>query len=161
MSELDKRSKEYRDSRVANTSAGLMSADVAAHQNEARPERVSRMNQLKLSFPKYKRNEKEFFYKVATDDTGNLDAYESDYYEFCHMPDGSKVCIKDKGQTHYLMRLPMKYRLEDLRLADERISGTIKDVQAIGSKEGFYLPDGKKSAMTLDRSDPLDPDAFN
>ncbi len=161
MSELDKRSKEYRDSRTANTSTGLVSAESIGHQNEARPERVSRMNQLKLTFPKYKRNEKEYFYKVAIDDTGVLDAYEADYYEFCHMPDGSRVCIKDKGFTHYLMRLPMKYRLEDLRLADERVSGTIKDVQAISNKEGFYLPDGKKSAMTLDRSDPLDPDAFS
>jgi len=148
-----------RDGRTATTSTELKGRESVGHEPEGRPERVSRMNQMKLTFPKYKRNEKEFFYKVATDETGNLDAYEADYYEFCVDENGQRVCVKDKGITHYLMQLPMKYRLEDMRLSDERVRGTIAAQQQLKDR-GDYLPEGRKSVMTLDRDDPLDPNAL-
>lgn len=52
--------------------------------------------------------------------SGRIGSALDAYYEHCTFPDGSNVSASSGNGTMYLMRLPLKYHIEDVKGARER-----------------------------------------
>ena len=97
-----------------------------------------------------------FFYYFAADRGSNLRKREKAGFAFVKL-DGKKYieCGRD-GVDMYLMRQPMKYRLEDLELKRNDSSAIVKAEQTL--QEGEYIPDGRTSKVQKDSElDPMQP----
>ena len=71
---------------------------------------------------------------------GTIAGAKAAYYEHVTIDGGNNVTRPGKGAgMHYLMRLPMKYRLEDLALKNKLVLDTMDQEAQIGP--GEYAPD--------------------
>lgn len=128
---------------------------VAKAHSANRPARVALSTQFRLSFPEAVDRD-VWYYRVFSDRQGHIQSAKAAYYD--HVTDSAGNNITRQGGPHkqYLMKIPMKYRLEDLKLKDSKILGTIvKEQQDIAPDE--YLPDGRQHVIEKDDYDPTNP----
>jgi len=125
---------------------------VKAKENKARPKRVPMSAGAKLVIPEGLVDRKKFYPRFIADDPGRLAQAELARYEYVVDEKGNKV-IRNGVVDLYLMKLPMEYREEDLKLKAKRVSDSMIETQKMGKDE--YLPEGKKAALEREDLDPL------
>ena len=141
-----KRGRTDADSVPAMRDKGLVSGsrDETAHSS-GRPERVSMGNSKKLDFPE-RLKEDGFYYRWFQDKDSRIAMAMTAYYEI----------VVDEAQNNFrrevglypmvLMRLPQKYRDDDIKLKRDRVRATMDEEAALGHNE--YSPNGRDSAIS-------------
>jgi hypothetical protein len=128
---IDKRSKEYRQRSVADVSVdeahreGLVMCDTRDPNTKAKQdrERVPVNSGQVLSLRGYTLDPDFRHYWVYEDPTRPtmVEAYKSAFYEHCVSPWDNQIITAASGAgKQYLMRLPMKYYLEDMAAAKKK-----------------------------------------
>jgi hypothetical protein len=95
-----------------------------------------------------------FYYRWCADyDKGKLSKYLAAGYEYVKGEDGERQ-IKPGKYPLYLMRLPMKFREEDLLQKKNKIITINKDLQHKVAPQGGavpdYIPKGQNSVLSRD-----------
>ena len=149
MSELNER-KERKDKGVKR---GRTAADVpAAMQTDGltsgsreetahsagRPARISMGNMKKLEVPS-SLLEDGYYHRWFQDRDGRISRAQAAFYEHVVDEQGNNYSRPSGPYSMHLMRLPMKYREEDLELKRKRVAATLESEAAIGADE--YAPD--------------------
>jgi len=131
---------------MQSTESGLVSGsrDETAH-SAGRPERVSMSNMKKLDMPESLKEE-GFYYRWFQDRDGRIAQAKSAYYEHVVDEQGNNYCRPSGPYMMHYMRLPMKYREQDLKLKKQRVADTLETEAGIGANE--YAPNGGESAIT-------------
>lgn len=121
------------------TDKGLVSGsrEEAAH-SAGRPERIPMQNSLKLGIPAHLM-EKGFYYRWVQGRDTRVEQAKAAYYEHVTDEQGNNYTRQSGPFTMYAMRLPQKYRDEDLRLKKDRVAATLEEEAMIGHNE--YAPD--------------------
>lgn len=98
-----------------------------------------------------------YHYRWMSAADGRLEQAQGAWYEFVLDENGDKKKRTKGASTLYLMRLPMKFHLEDQKLKEHRIIDTLNKEQVL--QDGEYLPDDRKSVLQKDNaaSDDFDP----
>lgn len=113
------------------------SREEAAHSS-GRPERISLHNMLRLEIPA-NLMEKGFYHRWFQGKDNRVDLAKAAYYEHVLDEQGNNYTRQRGPYIMYAMRLPQKYRDEDLRLKKERVARTLEEEALIGPNE--YAPD--------------------
>lgn len=98
---------------------------------------------LKLNYPEHLLDRQKFNYHWALDDPskpGRIDSLIARYYEH-EMVNGKKVMRPAGANTHFLMKLPMKFYLEDKADKKQKILARSGEQNKIGANE--YAPNPK------------------
>jgi len=129
--------------------------------NATTPDRPERMafganSKLAVYFPLDREN---FFHYYFTET--NVPPAKAAYYDFVKNPaTGDNHKVQDKGETLYLMRLPMEYREQDLLARRENVIKTMQAPDTGGTAEGqLGAIEGTQSAISIDKGgfDPNSP----
>jgi|TARA_R110000796_G_scaffold161824_1_gene278553 hypothetical protein len=107
---------------------------------ENRPPRVAMQGSLNLDYPESRLDRENFAYRWFLDDPikpGRIESAKRAYWDHCE-DDGVKVTRPAGNATHYLMRLPMNYWLEDQQLKREKNLATMSEEAQLGANE--YAP---------------------
>lgn len=121
--------------------------------------RVPLTSGQKLSLRGYKLDTKNYHYHWFQDDPGRIESAEEAFFEKCHM-NGADIKAPSGGGYSYLMRLPIKYHLEDVLASHERRNKARQ--QQIMLKKGEYTVDGRgrpqyEGEMVVKRSTSTNP----
>lgn len=141
---------------TANRADVEMSREEAAHTPD-RPSRIPMGSLSKLAIP-FAIEEDKYFYKYFTET--RVHQAEQAYYESVKAPEsGVTHKVAFKGDTLILMRLPKKYREEDLLAKRKKVINTLKSEETggIGEKnteapEYSALEDGRTGAIKIEDS---------
>ena len=128
---------------------------VAKAHSAGRPPRVALSTQFRLSFPEAVDRDVWYYY-VFSDHDGNIQSAEGAHYAHVKDSAGNNITRQRGPYKQFLMKLPMKYRLEDLKLKDKKILGSIVKEQQ-DMEPGEYLPDGRHHVIQKDEYDPTNP----
>jgi len=143
---------------MQETEKGLTagSREEVAH-SAGRPPRISMSNMKKLEVPS-SLLEVGFYYRWFQDKDGRAAQAKAAYFEHVVDEQGNNYTRTVGLYPLVLMRLPQKYRDEDLLLKKQRVAATLEEKIGIGSNE--YAPDpktgraeGGTSAITRTSSD--------
>lgn len=122
-----------------------------SRQDEAhtpkRPERVPMGQGIRLRLPADFDTD-NFMPRFCLDDKrGKIEIYLAAYWEFYTDSDGSQLRHPaGSGQEMVLMKLPVKYHEEDMKLQEKRNIGTLaKEVGPV--KDDEYIPEGHASVV--------------
>lgn len=128
--------------------AGLVagSREEAAH-DPGRPTRIPMGNALKLEVPESMK-EKGFYYRFFQDRGGRINQAKAAHYEIVVDEQGNSFTRQSGPHQMILMRLPQKYRDEDLALKKKAVQATMDKEAQIG--DGEYAPgeDGRPDGGT-------------
>ena len=126
---------------------GMETADPRSPNADARPARVLLSRGGKLDIAEHKLDDKNYRYYWFLDDPqkpGRVQAAVAAYWEHVTNAQGQAITRPSGSNTHYLMRLPMKYAMEDLELKREKVRATMDKETSIGRNE--YAPDQRGRA---------------
>jgi len=143
-----------------------VSRETEAHGNEERPERISvgaRIEKLAAIAGPYLEldddgQEVNWHYLFCEDNlSGNLERYKRGWYEIITDERGEPITYPSGQFRMILLKIPMKYYLEDRALLEKATSDRIKKEIVIGKDE--YAPDaqnpeGGDSALKRNFIDP-------
>lgn len=145
-----------KPAKKANSKTENNSRATEAKKPANRPARVAMVAGAKLTIPSDFQNDDKNHYRWFADDAGRINQAEAAYYE--KVADEKGNVIMRKGPVDmYLMRLPMKYRIEDLELKKQAVKGKMIEEQKLG--DGEYVPEGRKHAIQKEDIDPLSQDS--
>ena len=132
---------------INDQSVGLADQDPRSPNASVRPPRVLLAQGGKLDVAEHKLDDKNYRYYWFLDDPqkpGRIAAAIAAYWEHVTNAQGQAITRPAGANTHYLMRLPMQYALEDLELKREKVRATMDKEASIGRNE--YAPDQKGRA---------------
>lgn len=103
----------------------------------------------KLSLRGYQLDQKNFHYKWVyehKDYPGQVSAHKAAFYEQCSDEQGNNMIVPAGNGAHYLMKLPMKYHIEDHKAAKKARDALRRRQAAIDPNKGEYAPtaDGRR-----------------
>lgn len=143
-----KRGRTEADAAPAMKDKGLVSGsrEETAHSS-GRPERIPMGNSKKLDFPESLK-EDGFYYRWFQDKDSRITTAMTAYYEI----------VVDEAQNNFrreiglypmiLMRLPQKYRDDDIKLKRDRVRATMDEEAVLRIDE--YSPNGRISRSTIE-----------
>ncbi len=116
-----------------------------------RPRRIAMQARKKLDFL---HQEPNFYYRWMQDRDGRIDQAKEAGYEFVKDDNGQEIKRQSGPHPLYLMRLPMKWRIEDEAAKQAKVIETIKHESKL--KEDEYIPEGHSHVVQKDGDfDPL------
>lgn len=137
---------------MKNAQKGLVSGSRSESAHSAgRPERIPMHKSKTSNLPEHMM-EDGFYYRDFLDRPGRIEKALQAGYDFVVDEQGNKYTYPSGGQKHVTMKLPMKYREEDLKAKAEnaaRVRRTEID-SANQLKSGEYIPDGRGKALQSD-----------
>ncbi|MES2367696.1 MAG: hypothetical protein V4563_17600 [Pseudomonadota bacterium] len=103
----------------------------------------------KLSLRGMKLDTKNFHHKWVyehKDYPGQVQAYKNAFYEHVADEQGHHMIVPAGNGAHYLMKLPMKYHIEDHKAAKDQRDALRKRQAAVDRNKGEYAPtaDGRR-----------------
>ncbi len=121
------------------TEGGLVSGsrEEVAHSS-GKPERVSMHNMKKLEIPAHLMKP-GYYHRWFQGRDGRISHAQAAYYEHVTDEQGNNLTVQSGPYTMYAMRLPQKYRDEDILLKKKRVQATLEAEAQIGPNE--YAPD--------------------
>ncbi len=139
------------------TKAEMQTSRVAIEQpredknDPPRPRRVAMQARKKLEFIQQDPN---YYYRWIQNRDGKLQMAKEAWYGPVKDDKGQEIFRQSGPYPLHLMRLPMKYRLEDEAEKQERVIETIKHESKL--KQDEYIPDGRSHVVQKDGDfDPL------
>lgn len=123
---------------------GLQSGNPRDPNAETRPARIQMGHGLNLDATNIEMDESKYKYRWFLDDPqkpGRIIAAKAAYWEHVTMSDETNVCRPSGNSTFFLMRLPLQYWEEDLKLKKEKVMATMDSNAQVGA--GEYAPDAQ------------------
>jgi len=105
---------------------------------------IGRMQRLEGIASPYR--DPAFYLRFVLDKPGRLDTHSRAGYEFVKDSNGKGVNYPSGSNQLNLMKLPIEFRVEDLKNREDDIAARLGQEIAIGREE--YSPDGAKGALT-------------
>lgn len=142
-----KRARVNADTREDQAKGLGANVDPRDPNAETRPPRVQMGRGGNLTFSEAEMDKEKFHYYAFYDNPdrpGRIEQAKAAYWEHVTNREGQPITRPAGGGLHYLMRLPIKYWLEDLMVKKEKIRARMVGETKVGKGEYAPTADGHR-----------------
>ncbi len=122
-----------------------------AREDKNEPDRPVRVPMSAGKRLEYTQLDPDYYYRWMSDKDGRLDQAKQAGYSFAVNEQDQQIMRQSGPNRLFLMKLPMKYRIEDEAAKQARVVETLKKENQLANDE--YLPEGRKHALQREADD--------